>query len=51
MAEVWQLFRSADPCQLLPQREVFHHEVGSAPTDRAQRAGAELDEEDENTEH
>ena len=38
-------------CHLLPQNEVFNHEVGAPPTHRADRTGAERDEEYENTEH
>jgi len=36
---------------LLPQRDVFNHEVGSPPTHRPDRAGAKRHEDDENTEH
>ncbi len=36
---------------LLPQVKVFNHKIGSAPTHRPDRTGAEGDEEDENTEH
>jgi len=36
---------------LLPQSKVFDHKIGSAPTHRPDRTGAERDEEDENTEH
>ena len=37
--------------KLLPQGQVFNHEVGAAPTHRPDRTGAERDEEDEDTEH
>ena len=36
---------------LLPKSEIFYHKVGSAPTDHSDHAGAERDEEDENTKH
>jgi len=36
---------------LLPQSEVFNYAVGSAPTHRPQRTGAESDEKDEYAEH
>ena len=38
-------------CNLLPQSQVFNHEVGSAPTHRPDRPGAEGDEKDESAEH
>ena len=37
-------------CHLLPQRQVFNHEVGSPPTRRTDRTGTERDEEYENME-
>jgi len=36
---------------LLPQSEVFNYDVGSAPTHRPQRTGAESDAKDESAEH
>ena len=36
---------------LLPQSEVFNHEVGSSPTHRPQRTDAESDEKDEYAKH
>ncbi len=38
-------------CHLLPQSQVFNHEVGSPQTHRTDRTGAERDEEYENMEH
>ncbi len=36
---------------MLSQSQVFNHKVGSAPTHRPQRTGAESDEKDESAEH
>ncbi len=38
-------------CHLLPQSQVFNHEVGSPPTHRPDRPGTERDDEYENMEH
>ena len=36
---------------MIPQSEVFDHEIGSTPAERARSEGAERDEKDENAEH
>ncbi len=36
---------------LLPRGQVFHHKLGSVPTQRPERPGAKLDEEDDNAKH
>ena len=41
VSEEWTRPLLLERHHLLPQREVFHHEVGSAPTERAQRASTE----------
>jgi len=42
--------RAFERCHL-PQSQVFNHEVGSTPTHRPDRTGAERDDEYENMEH
>ena len=51
VVEVWAGALFLQRRHLLPQSEVFDHKVGSAPTHRSQRTGAERDEENEYTEH
>ncbi len=49
--EPWPGSLLFERCHLLPQSQVFNHEVGSPPTHRPDRPGAERDEEYENMEH
>ena len=49
--ERWPGSLPFERCHLLPQSQVFDHEVGSPPTHHPDRTGAERDEEYENMEH